>query len=235
MTDWKAIQRRLAQLGFDPGPINGIPGPRTDAALVAFKRSRGLHPRPFVGPITLKALFGADALPVFDAGVPWMNEAAKHLGAHEARDFARLTAWLRSDGKTLGDPRKLPWCGDFVDTALRLTLPDEPRPGALGVNPYLARNWLLLGEPCAPAFGAIVVFWRGARDGLSGHVGFAAAWDAERDRVLVRGGNQSNSASDAWLGADRLLGCRKPKTFTPPLPPLPGLSSAGAQLSTNEA
>jgi hypothetical protein len=235
MTDWKAIQHRLTQLGFGPGPIDGIPGPQTDAALVAFKRSRGMNPRPFVGPITLKALFGAAALPVFDAGVPWMNEAAKHLGAHEARDFARLTAWLRSDGKTLGDPRRLPWCGDFVDTALRLTLPDEPRPGSLGLNPYLARNWLQLGEPCAPAFGAIVVFWRGEPDMARQPVRFAAAFDSGRNRVLVRGGNQSNSASDAWLGADRLLGWRKPKTFTLPLPALPGLSSAGAQLSTNEA
>jgi uncharacterized protein (TIGR02594 family) len=238
MIDWKSVQTRLRQLGFDPGPIDGIPGPRTEAAIVAFKRSRGLRARPYVGPVTLKALFGFPAMAkaaTFDAGVPWMNEAAKHLGLHEARDFARLAAWLRSDGKTLGDPRKLPWCGDFVDTALRLTLPGEPRPGALGVNPYLARNWLLLGDATPLAFGAIIVFWRGRRDGISGHVGFAVAFDAKRGRILVRGGNQSNSASDAWLDADRMLGARKPATFDRDLPPLPGLSSAGAQLSTNEA
>lgn len=235
MNDWPAIQRRLSLLGFDPGPADGIPGPRTEAALVAFKKSVGLRARPYVGPLTLSALFGADAPRSLSSDVPWMNEAGRHIGLHEARDFTRLSTWLRSDGKTLGDPRKLPWCGDFVDTALRLTLPDEPRPGALGVNPYLARNWLLLGEESPARFGAIVVFWRGSRNGHSGHVGFAVAWDSARRRIKVRGGNQSNSVSDAWLGADRLLGYRVPVTFEGDLPPLPGLSSAGAQVSVNEA
>lgn len=232
MIDWRQMQTRLAQLGFDPGPIDGYRGPLTDAAIVAFKRSRGLRPRPYVGPITLAALLGEGNAP---ADVPWMNEAAKQMGLHEARDWRRLAAWLRSDGKALGDPRKLPWCGDFVDTALRLTLPDEPRPGALGVNPYLARNWLNLGDPSPPRFGAIAVFWRGQRYGMSGHVGFAVAFDERRQRIKIRGGNQANTVSDAWLGADRLLGCRKPSTWAADLPALPGLSSAGARLSTNEA
>jgi curli biogenesis system outer membrane secretion channel CsgG len=35
-------QRRLAQLGFDPGPADGKPGARTTAAIRAFQRERGL-------------------------------------------------------------------------------------------------------------------------------------------------------------------------------------------------
>lgn len=237
MADWLAIQRALKAKGFDPGPLDGIQGPKTDDAIVAFKRSVGLRARPYIGPLTLEKLLGKvrGKVPGLTPPVPWMNEAAKHIGLHEGRNFAALAAWLRSDGKTLGDPRKLPWCGDFVDTCLRLTLPNEPRPGALGKNPYLARNWLLLGEESPPAYGAVVVFWRGSRSGHSGHVGFAVAFDPVRNRIKVRGGNQSNSVSDAWLGADRILGYRKPSTWKEPLPPLPGTSSAGAAVSTNEA
>ena len=35
-------QRRLAQLGFDPGPADGMAGARTTAAIRAFQRDRGL-------------------------------------------------------------------------------------------------------------------------------------------------------------------------------------------------
>jgi len=232
MTDTLHLQLALREKGFDPGPIDGIHGPATDRAIIAFKRSVGLRARPYVGPLTLKML---GLPPDLSHSVPWMNEAAKHIGLHESRDYKRLFSWLKSDRKALGDPRKLPWCGDFVDTALNLTLPNEPRPGALGENPYLARNWMMLGQESGPRFGAVVVFWRGRRNGISGHVGFAVAWDGARRRIKVRGGNQSNSVSDAWLSSDRLLGYRKPITFERDLPLLPGLSSAGANVPTNEA
>ncbi|MBB3034068.1 NlpC/P60 family protein [Alteriqipengyuania lutimaris] len=225
------LQRALAAAGFDPGPIDGIHGPKTDAAVVAFKAAQGLRARPYVGPLTLEALGLA---PDLSHDVPWMNEAAKHIGLHEHRDHGVLSRFLRSDGKALGDPRKLPWCGDFVDTCLRLTLPEEPRKDKLAQNPYLARNWMLFGKDSPPRFGAVAVFWRGSYHGISGHVGFAVAWDAARRRIKVRGGNQRNSVSDVWLDSDRMLGCRAPLTFGD-LPVLPGLSSAGAAVSRNEA
>ena len=102
--------------------------------------------------------------------LPWMIEAKKVMGLHETRDHAALAKWLKSDGKTLGDPSKLPWCGDCVDTAIELALPDEPRPGKLGENPYWALNWLLFGKACNPAYGAVVAFERPG----GGHVGFVS-------------------------------------------------------------
>ena len=43
--------------------------------------------------------------------------------------------WLKRDGRSLGDPSKHPWCSDFVETCIRMGLPDEPLLGALGTNP----------------------------------------------------------------------------------------------------
>ena len=41
-TGLASIQRRLAELGYDPGPADGRAGPRTRAAIQAFQRARGL-------------------------------------------------------------------------------------------------------------------------------------------------------------------------------------------------
>ncbi|MDP2621458.1 MAG: peptidoglycan-binding protein [Hyphomicrobiales bacterium] len=57
MTDMKAVQRRLAELGFDPGKIDGLAGKKTTAAVVAFQIASGLAADGKVGPRTSAALF----------------------------------------------------------------------------------------------------------------------------------------------------------------------------------
>jgi len=57
------IQRALAQLGYPPGPVDGIPGPLTRGAVVAFQRSKGLEVDGIVGPLTRAALAAALATP----------------------------------------------------------------------------------------------------------------------------------------------------------------------------
>lgn len=54
--DRRALQQRLTELGFDPGPIDGLQGARTIAATKAFQASRGLVADGVVGPRTLAAL-----------------------------------------------------------------------------------------------------------------------------------------------------------------------------------
>lgn len=132
----------------------------------------------------------------------WILDVNKHLDLHEVHDNQALSEYLLSDGSTLGDPAKNPWCGDLVETAFQNTLPDEPIP----VNPYWARNWQKFGIACDPQPYCLLVFKRG--DG--GHVGF---YIGETDtHYIVRGGNQSNRITDSKYRKSELLASRWPKT-----------------------
>ncbi|EBA18411.1 hypothetical protein RSK20926_11849 [Roseobacter sp. SK209-2-6] len=237
--DVRWLQRALQQLGHYKGRVDGISGPMTRKAIVAFKLSQGLWPRDYVGPITLGRLrdavevseprkFGPDTAPE----PPWLVELGKVMGLHEVRDNRVLSDWLRSDGSTLGDPAKLPWCGDAAITALELTLPEEPLPKNLEANPYWARNFASYGMRCGKVYGAVASF----RRGKGGHVGFAIGYDPQRNRFLIRGGNQSDMVRDSWLAANRLIDLRWPKNWPAAHQrPLPILDASGAILSTNEA
>lgn len=224
--NWRKVQERLAELGFDPGPVDGLRGPRTDAALVAFKRSIGFRPRPYLGPLTLKALLDSRDH-ASESDLPWMDAAADVMGLHEARNRAQLVRWFDKSVSWF-DPREVPWCGAFVATCFRKWQPDI----ALPENPLGARNWARFGEACPATFGAVLVFWRGSRSGWKGHVGF---YVGETDtHYLCRGGNQRNAVTDTLIGKDRFLAARwpadHPKTDRKVL-----VDGRGVPVTTNEA
>ena len=54
--DATALQRRLTDMGFDSGRVDGVFGPSTDHALRDFQRNVGLEPDGVCGPMTLRAL-----------------------------------------------------------------------------------------------------------------------------------------------------------------------------------
>ena len=54
----KVVQRALAAAGFDPGPIDGVFGQRTERAVKSFQAIQGLTIDGKVGPATLSALRG---------------------------------------------------------------------------------------------------------------------------------------------------------------------------------
>ena len=221
----RSIQTHLAALGFDPGPIDGIYGPRTESAILAFKRSMGLRLRPWVGPQTWELLH-QPALDLEDQELPWLVEARKAMNLHEVYDNVALRRWLASDGHTLGDPSKFPWCGDYVETAIRLGLPNEPVPN----NPYWALNWQKWGVPTEPTYGCVVSI---KRDG-GGHVAFLVGQD--QTRYFCLGGNQSNKSGVAPIEKRRFTSesFRWPATFPRRPVVVPWMTSAAAS-SVNEA
>ena len=239
--DVRELQMRLAKLGLYNGKIDGIAGPATDRAIVAFKRSKGLRARPFVGPKTWRALKSVtpDNLPKHQSRIqpPWLNELTKVHGLHEVRDNGALSAWLRSDGSTVGDPSKIAWCGDAMETAIRLALPEEPMQPLKG-NPYWARNWQHFGVPCGLVLGAMVPMTRGK----GGHIATLVGVSRDRTKIRCRGGNQSNMINDRWFDArriyegGRIIDYRWPSTCpVDQQRAAPFMDDAGAILSTNEA
>lgn len=225
-----AIQKRLKELGYDPGPLDGIPGRQTSSAIAHFQSDTmvGIRWPGTVGPRTMLALF-PDGVPPDPTSIypPWVELGLRKKGLQEDRDKPELSKFLKSDGRTIGDPSKLPWCGDFVETCIAVSLSFETVPP----NPYLARNWMQFGIETEPRAGAVMVFWRGTKSGIMGHVAFAIGQSAKLFYVL--GGNQSDGVSIAPIVKTRLLGARWPKTFAIPVTVhLPGM--VGGKISTNE-
>jgi peptidoglycan hydrolase-like protein with peptidoglycan-binding domain len=86
----RVLQRRLAGLGFAPGPVDGRYGPLTAAAVTQFQRDRGLEVDGIAGPQTAAALA---APPVLYPGAGYQQRRGSgtvralqrrlaHLGAH---------------------------------------------------------------------------------------------------------------------------------------------------------
>lgn len=207
------IQQELKNMNHDPGPIDGQWGQRTKTALQSLMDNNG---NPFTAP--------DEGLP----RLPWIEEIKTVFGLHEVRDNATLKKWLRSDGKTLGDPKALPWCGDATESAIKNSLKGEPFEGKMSENPYWARNWLEFGIQCPVVYGSVVVFSRGA----GGHVGFAVGED--NNDYYVLGGNQGNTVSVVRIDKKRLLGARWPLSYDMIATPLPRKNPHDVFKSSNE-
>jgi uncharacterized membrane protein len=92
-----AVQRLLALAGYGVEPIDGLPGPRTDTALAAFLRERGLAADAAASPAFLDLLIDA-VREKASRGLLWCNETSHSvmaaLGVDEANAVA-VRGWWR--------------------------------------------------------------------------------------------------------------------------------------------
>ena len=257
---YRRIQTALAGLGFSPGPIDAISGPKTTAAIRAFQKARGLRVDGIVGPRTRAALGLTDAPVEVPAWLPWMREAYRLLGTRETRgrgNTAAIMAWAEGLELSQYTGDDIPWCGLFVAHCLRVGLPQEPQLGkwdTLRARAYERSGLEVIGKVDPRdggfigdwQFGDICTFWRISPGSGSGHVGFVVG--ETPTHWLVLGGNQSDSVSIAKLAkmqkpkgsavpVARLTSLRRPLTAPERPADAPALMAAagGAVVSTNEA
>jgi uncharacterized protein (TIGR02594 family) len=166
-------------------------------------------------------------------------EALKTFGTVETPgpgNNPAIMAWAKATGlERQYQADETAWCGLWM-AYVALQAGWEPP-----LNPLGARNWLRFGKPvdaspspAVPAFGDVLVFWRGSRNGWSGHVGIDVGEDEDAYHVL--GGNQADAVSIKRIGKDRLLGARRCpwRINQPGNVRVIRLAATGA-LSTNEA
>jgi len=239
MHNVKEIQKALKDNGFDPGPVDGVIGRMTIAAIKAFQKHHLLDIDGIVGPKTLAKLFPKDAVAEVPSdlnhipfAMPWLIEAYNLIGTQEEPGLGSneaIIGWGKRLRINYSDD-EIPWCGLFTAHCIGSQLPQEPMP----INPLGARNWSKFGVPCShPQLGAIMVFWRGSPDGWKGHVGFY--WAEDKTCYQILGGNQSNSVSIARIKKERLIEPRWPKYAMLPLNIRRTAAVDGKLLSVNEA
>lgn len=208
----RTIQQALKDKGFDPGPVDGVWGRATIAAVVRFQTANALKPDGIVGPATRAALVASAPSPAPTPGatatfLPWFEEAKHLVGTKEVlgkKDNPTILDWAKDlDIHYPGDD--VPWCGLFVAHCIGATLPEEVLPG----NPLGARQWAQFGDSSTPRIGAIMVFWRESPASGKGHVGFYVGEDETAYQIL--GGNQSDSVCLTWLDKKRFVAARWPK------------------------
>jgi uncharacterized membrane protein len=117
------IQRLLVIAGFDATPIDGVDGPKTQGALAAFLKSRGLSPDIVQSPNFFATMIDAVQSPS-SAGLTWCNDTPHKIMAAVATDDGKAVVsrgWYGIDpGKCLhpdvaGQPKQIFSFAEAVD------------------------------------------------------------------------------------------------------------------------
>ena len=129
------IQRLLLIAGYDAAPIDGVDGPKTQAALAAFLKSRGLTPDVVQAPNFFATMIDAVQTPS-STGLTWCNDTPHQVMAAVATDDGKTVisrGWYRIEpGKCLhpdvvGQARQIFSFAEAVDADNRtIKLKDRP-------------------------------------------------------------------------------------------------------------
>ncbi|HEX4491384.1 MAG TPA: DUF1036 domain-containing protein, partial [Acidimicrobiia bacterium] len=130
-----AIQRLLVIAGYDAAPIDGVDGPKTQTALAAFLKSRGLSSDIVQSPTFFTTMIDAVQAPS-STGLTWCNDTSYKVMAAVATDDGKAVTsrgWYHIDpGKCLhpdvtGQPKKIFSFAEAVDADNRtIRLQDKP-------------------------------------------------------------------------------------------------------------
>jgi uncharacterized membrane protein len=129
------VQRLLVIAGYDASPIDGTDGPKTQAALNAFLKSRGLSSDAVQSPNFFTTMIEAVQSPSA-TGLTWCNDTPHKIMAAVATDDGKAVlsrGWYRIDpGKCLhpdvtGQPKQIFSFAEAVDSDNRtIRLKDKP-------------------------------------------------------------------------------------------------------------
>jgi len=129
------IQRLLVIAGYDAAPIDGVDGPKTQTALAAFLKSRGLTPDIVQAPNFFATMIDAVQSPS-SVGLTWCNDTPHKIMAAVGADDGKSVisrGWYRIEpGKCLhpdvtGQPRQIFSFAEAVDADNRaIRFRDKP-------------------------------------------------------------------------------------------------------------
>lgn len=216
----KQIQLLLKQAGHYHGAIDGIVGAQTvQAVKSALGRMTSVKADGTQASVPNKKPTSDDLL--------WIAHARNLVGTKEIAGTANnpkiLQMWERTFSGT-GQAHRLkeavwntentPWCGAFVGDAMVSAGLARHVPTSFP----MARSWLKAGTKLdKPAYGCVVVFWRGSPTGSSGHVGFVVGKD-KAGNLMVLGGNQGDAVNIKPFSKGRVLAYRWCGTQDEPAP-----------------
>jgi uncharacterized protein (TIGR02594 family) len=136
----------------------------------------------------------------------WIVIAEAEKGTDEivgSQHNPRVVEYHSTTGKWDND--EVAWCSSFVNWVM-IKAGHKPTGSAQAIS------WAKWGKKLdRPAYGAIAVFSYG---GGKGHVGFVIG--KKGDKLLILGGNQSNTVKVSSFGTSQIIAYVVPSDYTPP-------------------
>jgi peptidoglycan hydrolase-like protein with peptidoglycan-binding domain len=144
----RRLQRRLTKLGYRPGRIDGLFGPRTQAAVIAFQRKHGLQQTGVAGSVTMRILrrrvVGHPAVEPAGSASPARSEPTRVAAPATSRTAAPETGGTGVDATTLSLALGITALAGLIVLAVLLALERRERRSIAQLNPAPS-------EPLAPS------------------------------------------------------------------------------------